>query len=459
MKEHYTDLGNARRLVQRHGADLRHCAETGRWYVWDGKRWAPDATEEVMRRAKDTVRAMYREAARELERASDIVDDAQRKAAVQAAKRAQAHAVASEHRSRLEAMPRLTESEVAITLGQLDEEPWLLNCQNGTIDLRTGKLQPHDRTDLITRITPVEHDPSAVDLRWSQFLDQVMPNPDIRSYVQRGLGYSTTGSGLEGNMFLAGGPTHTGKTTLLEAVKASLGSYAITMDVETLTGSNRHRDGGRPRFDILRLFGARLVVSTEVPAGVKLDEALVKKFTGGDSLLARGLYARDGQESSGTFVIWLGSNYRPMVRDDDDAVWERVRQVPFTEQHIGEAKDKTLRPYLMTEARAAVLAWLVEGARLYQEEGLEAPPAVVSLTEDYRRDMNPLTTWIGECCDLGPTYETTYHDLRWSYEEFTRRGDRPVGSKRFTNSLAMVPGVSFDKDRRVWLGIRVARGE
>lgn len=227
------------------------------------------------------------------------------------------------------------------------------------------------------------------------------------------------------------------------------------MDIETLTSSGRNRDGGRPRFDLVRLMGARLVISTEVPENVKLDAALFKKLTGGDTYLARGLYARDGQESRPTFTMWVGSNHRPYVRDDEDAVWQRVRQVPFNEQHTGSARDKTLKPYLETEARAAVLAWLVEGARMYQDEGLDAPDAVVTLTDDYRREMNPLTRWADECCDLGEDLESPGYSLRASYDDFTPQRER-VGTKRFNNSLGNLPGVSYDKDHRKWLGIRVA---
>ena len=197
------------------------------------------------------------------------------------------------------------------------------------------------------------------------------------------------------------------------------------------------------------------MVSTEVPNGVKLDEALVKKLTGGDTLVARGMYARDGVEFMPTFVIWLGSNYRPTVHDDDDAVWQRVRQVPFEQQHTGEARDETLKGYLQSEARAAVLAWLVEGALAYQKEGLAAPDAVTTLTDDYRMEMNPLWRWAQESCELGAGLGSTYNLLRISYDEFTKRGDRPVGSKKFLNSLKSLPGVSYDESRRMWVGISV----
>ena len=441
---HRTDQGNAERLVEYHAGDLRYCAPQKRWYAWDGKRWEPDATGEVMRRAKDTVRRMLREAI-------DLPEGDDRDRAIK-------WAMSSETRSRLESMVRLTESERPVPLlpEQLDTLPWLLNCVNGTLDLRNGRLRGHSRVDLITRITPTAYDPDARDDRWTRFVEQVMPDEDVRRYVQKGLGYSITGTGLEGGLFLPYGPTHTGKTTMLETAAAALGSYAVTMDVDTLIGDPRHRDGGRARPDLIRLFGARLVISTEVPENAHLDAALVKKLTGGDSLWARTGYEFSGRETQGTFVIWLGSNHRPHVRDDDDAVWERVRQIPFQEQHTGSNRDKTLKPHLESEASAAVLAWLVEGARLYQEDGLEAPPAVISLTDAYRREMNPLTRWAEECCEFEPDFKAEYSVLRESYEHFTPTRER-VGTRRFSTSLGKLPEVWNDREGdKQWHGIRLA---
>lgn len=471
-EQNYTDLGNAERLVGRHGAGMRHCAARRSWLIWDGQRWKPDATGEAMRLAKDVIRAMFRDAAdRHRKAAKEIEDlkdstreeDAERLELVKMlsaeARREVQHALKSEGRGRLEAMLSLAESEhpIAVSVDEIDAQPYLLNCQNGTLDLRTGELRDYRRTDLITKITPTSYDSNARDERWELFVKQIMPDDEVRRYVQKALGYSLLGTGVEGGFFLPYGDTHTGKTTLLEAVKSALGDYVVAMDVETLTGDKRHRDGGRARPDIVRLFGARLVISTEVPGGVKLDEALVKKLTGGDSLWARNGYEFTGIEKPATFVIWLGSNYRPTVTDEDDAIWQRVRQVPFKEQHTGAARDQTLQPYLKEspDAQAAVLTWLVQGVTAYHAEGLEAPNAVVTLTEDYRREMNPLTRWVSEDCDLGTDYEATFFTLRTSYEQFNRRGDRPVGTRRFQTALKKLPGVAYDAERRVWTGIRI----
>jgi putative DNA primase/helicase len=441
--EHDTDLGNARWLVKIHGANLRHCAARKTWLVWDGKRWAPDETGEAMRRAKDVPRH-YMRWALEYPEGSD-----ERRKAVN-------YALQCEQRHSLENMLRLGETELPmpVKLVDLDAAGNVLNVQNGTLDLQEGYLREHRRGDMLTRIAAAPYDPDVHDERWELFIKQTMPDEDVRRYVQKALGYSVLGRGTEGSIFLPYGPTHTGKTTLLEAVKSALGSYAVAMDVSTLVGNPRSMDSGRPRSDLVRLFGSRFVVSTEVPNGVKLDEALVKKLTGGDTVAARTLYQAE-QETVPTFVMWLGSNYRPAVRNDDDAVWERVKQIPFAEQHAGGAKDSTLKPYLCDDpqARTAVLAWVVAGARAYLDEGLETPQAVLTLTQDYRREMNPLWAWAQESCDLGSELRSTYSQLRWSYDEFTKRGDKPIGTRRFTNSLKQLDGVTYDDVSRVYCGI------
>src|SRR3712207_4709452 len=149
-----TDYGNAERLIDQHGRDLRYCHEWKSWLVWDGKRWRRDATAEVVRRAKRTIRAMYREA-------EEIENEEDRAALVK-------HAQRSEAKNRIDAMIALAASEpgVSVELTELDRDPWLLNCNNGTLNLRGGYLQPHRQEDLITRLVPVDYDPDATCPLW-----------------------------------------------------------------------------------------------------------------------------------------------------------------------------------------------------------------------------------------------------------------------------------------------------
>ena len=174
-----SELGNAERLVARHGNDIRFCHEWGKWLIWSGTHWQIDLTGEVERCAKETIRNMYAEAAK-------VEDEEQRAAVAKFAAR-------SETSRAITAMVNLakTEQGIPVLSDQLDSDTWLLNCKNGTLDLRTGKLKPHDRSDYITRLVPIEYDPMADFAEWAQFLHKIMnDNKGLITFLQRAIGYS-----------------------------------------------------------------------------------------------------------------------------------------------------------------------------------------------------------------------------------------------------------------------------
>lgn len=244
-----TDSGNAERLVAMYGAELRYVGGIG-WLVWDGRRWKPDTTGELMRRAKLTARTVYHDAA-------GCDDDNERKHVVRWAQQ-------SESEPRRKAMVNLAASELPVVQAadRLDAQPWLLTVRNGTIDLRTGEIRPQDPADLITKLAPVTYDPDARSERWEGLLDRITDNDqELRGFLQRVAGYTVAGATDEEILAFPHGPGATGKTTAVEAIKAALGEYAVTSDFETFLA--RRGDAGI-RNDVARLAGARMVASVEV---------------------------------------------------------------------------------------------------------------------------------------------------------------------------------------------------
>ena len=227
-----TDLGNTRRLVDQHGPHLRYCYNWGRWLVWDGRRWEIDECGEIMRRAKDTVRSIYAEA-------SQLADDDQRKETARWAMR-------SESEAKIRSMVSLAESEPGIPIRpeDLDTDPWMLNVRNGTVDLRTGQILPHDPGRLITKLCPVEYDPSATCPTWLAFLDRIMDhNQDLLDFMQRAIGYSLTAITSEQVLFFLYGIGANGKSTLLNAIREMMGEdYAQHTPTETLLLKERGRN-------------------------------------------------------------------------------------------------------------------------------------------------------------------------------------------------------------------------
>jgi putative DNA primase/helicase len=414
-------MGNARRLVRLHGQHIRYCWPWQKWLVWDGTRWAEDVTGEIFRLARDVPRQLFRDASSLAAKAAEETAEASRTKLAGAAQAVLKWARASEGLNRLEALVSLARSEPGIPIRpeELDTDPWLLNCRNGTINLKTGQLREHRRENLIAKLAPVTYDSAARLEPWEQFLERVLPNSDTRDFVQRASGYSLTGLTSEEKLFFPYGNTSTGKSTFLKGIAATLGDYATTADFGTFLQQERRSSG--PSADIARLVGRRFVVSIEVDSGQRMAEALVKQLTGGDAVAARKLY-QETFEFTPTFKLWLAANDQPKVRDDDNAMWRRILQIPFDQQIPEEERDPNVKATLTDPeiAGPAILACLVQGCLNWQLIGLKPPQAVLDATAEYRREMDPLKDFLSDCCIVRPDARVPKPDLRKAYENWAK---------------------------------------
>jgi putative DNA primase/helicase len=425
---HLTDVGNGRRLVARHGQDLRYCERLGGWLAWDGRRWAADENGEVARRAKETARAIFDEA-------RECPDDDRRKALYK-------HGLNSESKYRVAAMMAMAQSELPVVARpeDFDRDPWLLNVSNGTIDLRTGGLLPHQRDDLITRLAPVEYDPEAEAPTWAAFLDRVMDgNQELIAFLQRAIGYTLGASTREQVLFILFGGGSNGKSTFSETVRALLGDYAQQTPVDTLM----IKHGQTIPNDVARLRGARLVTASEAEEGQRLAESLVKAMTGGDALAARFLHA-EWFEFVPVFKLWLHTNHKPTIYGTDLAIWRRIRLVPFTVTIPPDEQDRDLGRKLQAEL-PGILAWAVQGCLAWQRDGLGAPEEVTQATQDYRAEMDKLGGFLSDCCVLDAKAQAQAGDLYQAYKDWCEaNGEREVSGTRFGRQLAER---GFEKER------------
>lgn len=416
---HLTDLGNARRFVAQHGADVRYVAEWG-WMIWDGRRWTLDRTGAVMRKAKATVLA--------------IADEVQEAGDEKAAEKIRSWARASEGRSRLEALIALAQSELGIPAQPeaFDAHDWLLTCRNGTLDLRTGQLQPHDRGHLLTRLVDTDYDPDATCPTWTAFLSQVMAGSEaLASYLQRAVGYALTGSTGEQAMFLLYGTGANGKSTFLEALRDLFGDYGRQTDPATFL-ARQHSD--RIPNDIARLAGARFVSAIEVDEGRRLSEVLVKQVISGDTLTARFLN-REFFEFRARFKLFLAANHKPVIRGTDEGIWRRIRLIPFTVTIPRAERDKTLPERLRAEL-PGILAWAVRGCVEWQAHGLIDPPEVLAATETYRVDMDVVGAFIADCCVVAPHVRADCGALYAAYTKWCEEGGEfALSQRRFAQQL------------------------
>lgn len=438
---HLTDLGNARRIIATHGARLRYCKAWGKWLLWDGMRWATDETDYIFDCCKGIVETMQAEV--------QTLPQDRREAAFK-------WAMQCESAKRIREMEFLarTERAVIVTPDRLDTGPYDLNCLNGTLDLLTGELRDHDPNDNLSRLCPVAYDPAAEYPTWYKFLVDAMDGDmDLVHFLQRAAGYSLSADTSERCMFvLHGARGKNGKSTFVDALTHILGDYHRNTPTETLMVKY---GGAGASSDVARLANVRFVTAAESEEGQRLAESLIKQMTGGtDTITARMLY-RDFFDFRPVFKLWFSTNHKPVIRGTDDAIWDRIRMIPFNRRFTAGEQDKRLPAKLRAEA-SGILAWAVEGFRLWREGGLQEPEGVTVAVEGYRTEMDTMADFYADCCEIGPEYECSRADLFKRYKDWCH-GNREQGMSARAFALRIGEDSRFrtykHNGTRMWTGI------
>jgi putative DNA primase/helicase len=430
-----SDYTNALAFVRNHGQDLRYCYPWKAWLVWTGTHWQRDTSGGVMRRAKHTVKRLARHV--------EDLDDAHATALM-------AHIKASLSTTKLKALVECAQSEPGIPVQpeELDTNHWLLNCRNGTLDLRTGKLRPHDRADLLTVVLPVPYEPLAACPIWHAFLDRIMAgNHNLIGFLQRAIGYALTGVIREHVLLILWGTGRNGKSTFLNILRTLLAAYAMKAPSELLMVSNNDRHPTE-RAD---LFGKRFVAAIETEQGRRLAEVFVKEVTGGDPIRARRM-REDFWEFQPTHKVFLATNHKPVITGTDTAIWERIQLVPFAVTIPPDERDTTL-PEKLEHELPGILTWAVQGCLAWQRDGLGEPDEVQQATKGYRTEMDVLGQFITECCLVGADYRVKADKLYDAYKLW--HGDQAQnqrawgmalterGFERYTNNGTWYRGIGI----------------
>ncbi len=438
-----TDLGNCGRFVKEHAGVLRFVGPWARWFSWNGARWCEDHTGVAEHRAKETVRQLLHDAA-------DAAAGPEREAVRWALK--------SHDAGRIRDMLRLARSapEFSIHHDALDADPWLLNVQNGTLNLRTGRLRPHDPADLITKLAPVQFDPDATCPTWDVFVDRSMGgNKALVGFLRRFVGYALVGVTREQVLGFLFGNGANGKSTFVMTLHAIMGDYAVRAPRGLLFESrNSHPTA------LTTLFRARFVSCAEVPKGAALDEALVKDLTGGDLIMGRRM-REDFWTFAPTHKLFLAGNHKPIVRDGDDGIWRRIRLIPWTVTVPPEERDPQLPEKLVREA-PGILAWAVRGCLEWQRDGLGEPPAVTAATAAYRVESDPLREFFDLRLVFSPDAIVSRKDVRIAYEAHCKDNGDEAATPRELGAALRGRGVTPGSVRRhgqvldAWRGVRLA---
>jgi putative DNA primase/helicase len=444
-----TDGGNADRLMARHGEHLRHVAIWRKWLVWDGTRWRVDhGDRRILARARDVVAHLLKVAA-------DATNAEERKQIVK-------FALKTDAAKALRALVDVAASSpgVLVDHDELDADGWLLNLPNGTLDLRTGHLSGHDPGDLLTLMAGAALEAAPAPI-FTAFVEQVLPDPAVRRYVQSRLGAALAGVVGEHELNIAIGAGANGKTTLFSIVHAVMGDYA-TVAPKSLLISSRHEHHPTDR---TALFRRRLAYAGEIPEGARLNEALVKELTGGDRITARRM-REDFWTYTPTHKLWLFANHLPRVVGTDHAIWRRVRVVPFTVSVPKDQQDPHLAERVIATEASGVLGWLLEGCQAWQE-GVPAPPAVLTATERYRLAEDTAARFIASELELHPGATLVAGDLWTAHEQWCTENGVPHWEvsrhvQRVAAQLkaggARVDRTQIDKTKvRIWTGVALRR--
>ena len=439
-----TEMGNAERVVAEYGHIIKFVNGIG-WYTWDGKRWKEDKSRKVERITSKTLRKLLKSE-----------DEREVKWGKQCEKRA----------IRMNSIKDMIPLVPAQREG-FDTHPFLLNVENGVVDLRTGELSLHNRDLMLTKMTNVSFQKDADCPNWMAFLDSIFKNEDgqtdyeLINFIQKSVGYALTSDISEQVMFFLYGSGRNGKSTFVNTIKSLLGDYAKQTNSETFI--KKKNDSGINN-DIARLVGSRFVSAVESEEGQQLSESLVKQITGGEPITARFL-RQEFFEFQPEFKVFFTTNHKPIIKGIDEGIWRRVRMIPFTVTIPKGEVDRKLPEKLSMEV-SGILNWAIEGCLKWQKEGLEEPKSIKEATNSYKEEMDIIEPFLLDMCFMNPLAKIEAKELfgaysRWCEDEgeialknrtfYRLLENKNVQKKRGTKSKTFLHGIGLQKENYKYL--------
>jgi putative DNA primase/helicase len=422
----FDDTGNAERLTDVFGDRIRYSYVNKSWLYYDGRKWCFDVTGAIHRMADEIIETMRDDMDYFVKNAPqswgdpDVIE-----------KNFMKHLKQSRSNRSKSSMIAEAQHHVPITPDQLDTHRGVLCTPNGIVNLKTGELQNHDKDKFITKITTCEFTDKIDHPLWDSFLESTFGgDQELIHYIQKAVGYSLTGSTQEQCAFFCYGTGRNGKSTFLETISDALGDYATNIQPETIMVKP---GTSGPTSDIARLKGARFVNCAEPNEGVRLNEGLVKQLTGGDKVTASKKYENEF-EFYPEFKLWMSTNHKPVIRGTDVGIWRRICLIPFTVCIPEDKVDKHLKFKLRCEL-PGILKWAVDGCLMWQREGLEQPNAVKQATAEYRSEMDVISAFIEECCEVGAGEEWD-RDLYEAYVKWAKENNEyEMSSRKFNTEM------------------------
>jgi putative DNA primase/helicase len=394
----------AYRLAEMHRGSLMYVHGIG-WHSYDGTRWVEDHRGEAKRAVLHTLRSALAESLD----AQDLRADVRKCESAAGINGVLDIASALEH--------------FAFTVKELDSDPYALNTRSGTVDLRTGETHRHTPSDRITKITRASVGSDVAGKNWGNFLASVLPDSEVRVFLQRFAGVGLVGMVHEHILAILTGTGANGKSVFNKALAHALGDYASTAEPDLFM----HREGAHPTGE-MDLRGVRWVTVSETDKHRRLAEATMKRLTGGDAIRARRM-RQDFVEFEPSHSVTLVTNHLPKVSGDDPAIWRRLRVVPFGVVIPEVDRDPQLSRRLEHDADA-ILSWALAGYRDYQVNGLGQPEAVRAATDAYRVSSDTLSRFVGEECSLDANAHVGARELFGAWTTWCANAGEPAGGER-----------------------------
>ena len=441
-----TDRGNAERFADCFSKIARYSEAIG-WMVWDKKRWC---------RKKESVKGLAMGLTNMMEQEAHTKEAEEGDVALK-------HAFNAQSSKNIMGMINLVKGMECISANpeDFDSRPWLLNCDNGVLDLRNGKLFAHDSKYMMTMVSKAEYDPHVGwGDRWQRFIEEITGGDhEMQNSLQQMAGYSLTGNISERCMFILYGDGNNGKNVFMDSLAHMLGGFGLVVAPETLMIKQKN---GVPN-DVAMMNGRRFVTASETDSSDRLNEPLVKSLTGDNRLTARFL-RQEYFEFTPAFKIWLATNKKPIIKGTDTAIWNRLRLIRFEEVFSGDAID----PFLMRKLEAkselsGMLNWALDGCLAWQANKcrLKLSQKIYDETEGYRMEQDSIANFIVECLAKVPGYSEYKSVVYAAYKHWAEREGLGIMShRRFSQEMA---GKGFAEHRkaenRCWRGLKVGHEE
>ena len=432
-----TDLGNAQRLLMRHGHEMRYSPAENAWYVWDGQVWVKHGNEATapMGRAAHAMQMIKNEAAT-LADGQDLFK----------------HAMKSQGSDRIKAALNLLRMtpQIAVDPSDWDRQPELVNVENGTLQLRSQTLREFDADDYMTARMPVVYEPSAKCPNFDRFIADVVPDVDLRRYVQKWLGYGLTGLTREQIFLFLFGSGQNGKSTLINVIRDIMGKQLHTSISSRTIMDDPNKNSA---LAMVPFVSPRAVTMTEGKENARFDEELIKAVTGGDDIVARRHYELEFSFKP-QLKLTIAANHKPKITGTDKGIWRRVRLVPFEQQIVKVDPDL---PAKLANEKSGILNWMLLGLAAYYAEGLKTPQAVLDATAEYQKDSDVLGIFLEECCVKDAGAKLNGGVLYKTYADWCElNGNRPLANNHLANKIKER---GFEKgggrERYTWVGLRL----